>query len=48
MADEARVRRMTDLMARFIGYTGVVLPDDVTAKLEELRAKEDAPLAKVI
>ncbi len=27
---------MTDVMAKFVGYTGKVLPDDVTAKLEDL------------
>ena len=48
MASDAMVQKMTDMMARFIGYTGIILPDDVTAKLKELRAKEDNPLAKVI
>ena len=41
MTSPDQVTRMTDLMARFIGYTGKVLPDDVTAKLTELRSRED-------
>ncbi len=48
MANEAQVKKMTDMMAKFVGYTGKKLPDDVIAKLEELRQKEDSPLAKVI
>ena len=48
MSHEEQVRKMTDMMAAFIGYTGKKLPDDVIAKLEELRAGEDEPLAKVI
>ena len=39
---------MTDMMAKFITHTGKKLPDDVIAKLTELREKEDSPLAKVI
>ena len=48
MAHDAQVQRMTDTMAKFIGFTGKRLPDDVTAKLEELRRAEDHPLAQVI
>ena len=48
MANEAQVKKMTDMMARFIGYTGIKLPDDVIAKLTQLRDQEDSPLAKVI
>ena len=48
MNKEAQVQKMTDMMAKFVGYTGKKLPDDVIAKLEELRSKEDSPLAKVI
>ena len=48
MTKEAQVQKMTDMMAKFVGYTGKKLPDDVIAKLEELRSKEDSPLAKVI
>ena len=38
MNKEAQVQKMTDMMAKFVGYTGKKLPDDVIAKLEELRA----------
>ena len=48
MATEAQVKRMTDIIASFVGYTGKKLPDDVVAKLQELGSKEDSPLAKVI
>ncbi len=48
MANEAQVARMTGLMTKFIAHTAKVLPDDVAAKLAELRAGEDDPLAKVI
>ena len=42
------VEKLTDVMAHFLGHTAIRLPDDVIAKLEELRDKEDHPLAKVI
>ena len=45
MSRESRINRMTDIMAAFIGYTGKHLPDDILAKLEELRTGEDDPLA---
>ena len=48
MNKEAQVQKMTDMMAKFVGYTGKKLPDDVIAKLEELRAKETDALPKVI
>lgn len=35
-------------MTSFIGYTAIHLPDDVTAKLNELRAAEDDPVAQSI
>ena len=44
MSNEANVQKMTEMMAKFIGYTGKKLPDDVIAKLEELRDKEDSPM----
>ena len=40
--------RMTDVLAKFVAYTGKRLPDDVRAKIRELAAQEDAPLAKSI
>ncbi|MBE3021817.1 L(+)-tartrate dehydratase subunit alpha [Campylobacter sp. RM13119] len=48
MQKEQAVAKMTDVMAKFVGYSGKVLPDDVTAKLEELSKQESAPLAKTI
>ena len=48
MTHEEQVSKMTEMMAKFIGHTGKKLPDDVIAKLEELRSKEDSPMAKVI
>ncbi|MBR0074383.1 MAG: fumarate hydratase, partial [Synergistaceae bacterium] len=43
-----QVEKMTDLMAKFVTWTAIKLPDDVIAKLNELREKEDSPMAKVI
>ena len=37
MTKEAQVQKMTDMMAKFVGYTGKILPDDVVAKLQEMR-----------
>lgn len=48
MTREAQVQKMTDMMAKFVGYISRKLPDDVLAKLEELREKEDNPLAREI
>ena len=48
MTKSESVQRMTDMMAKFIAHTGKKLPDDVIAKLQELRDKEDSPLAKTI
>lgn len=48
MSNEVQVQKLTDIMAQFVGFTAKKLPDDVIAKLEELRAKEDSPMAKVI
>lgn len=39
---------MTDIMAKFTNYIGKHLPDDIMAKLSELRSSEHSPLAKVI
>jgi L(+)-tartrate dehydratase alpha subunit len=41
-------RSLTDLMARFTGYIGKRLPQDVLDKLTELRAREVKPLAKIV
>lgn len=48
MDKELLVKNMTDVMAKFVSYTGKVLPDDVYAKLEELRNKEQSQLATTI
>ena len=48
MSNEAQVKKLTNIMAQFVGFTAKKLPDDVIAKLEELRDKEDSPMAKVI
>ena len=39
---------MTDVLAKFVAYTGRRLPDDARAKIAELAAAEEAPLAKSI
>ncbi len=48
MSDQKAVEKMTDIMARFVDYSGKVLPDDVFAKLEELRDQETNELASAI
>ena len=48
MDKQKAVQKMTEVMAKFVGYTGKVLPDDVTAKLRELSECETQPLAKEI
>ena len=48
LTKEEGVRYLTDTIAKFVGYTGKVLPDDVMAKLKELREKEQEQLLKII
>lgn len=48
MNKEEQVQQLTTYMAHFVSHIGKKLPDDIIAKLEELRAKEDSPLATVI
>lgn len=48
MSNKAAVEKMTDIMAKFVAYSGKVLPDDVYAKLEELRSKETSELSTTI
>ena len=48
MDKQAQVEKLTDLVAKFVAYTGKILPDDVIAKLDELAEKEDAALPKTI
>ena len=48
MSNEKQVEQLTTYMANFIAHIAKKLPDDVIAKLEELRDKEDSPLSKTI
>ena len=48
MSNEVQVKKLTDIMALFVGFTAKKLPDDVIAKLQELRDKEDSPMTNVI
>lgn len=48
MNKEQKIQAMTDIMTKFTGYMGKHLPDDVTAKLKDLREQEDSYLAKVV
>lgn len=40
MNKQEAVKKMTDIMAKLVEYSGKVLPDDVLKKLAELRGKE--------
>ena len=48
MEKTEQIRLATQKMAAFISYVGKVLPDDVQAKLEQLRSGETQPLARLI
>ena len=48
MTKEQAVARMTDTIAKFLAFSGKCLPDDVRARLSELAAQEEEPLAKAI
>lgn len=48
MTHEEQVRKMTGQMAKFVGYIGKKLPDDVIAKLSEVRSQETSPLASTL
>lgn len=48
MNKEILAEKMTDTIADFIDYFCKVLPDDITAKLKELAAEEDSPLASMV
>jgi L(+)-tartrate dehydratase alpha subunit len=41
-------QKITEVIARFIGYLSKVLPDDITAKLKELRVQEEGGLASLV
>ena len=48
MEKQEAAKRLTEVMTKFTGYVGKHLPTDVQAKLKELSAREDKPLAKVV
>ena len=48
MTHEEQLRKLKNIMAQFVGFTGIKLPDDVIAKLKELSEKETDPMPKVI
>lgn len=48
MTDPRLIEKMTDIMAKFVAYSGKILPDDVMQKLIELRSQDHSPLALAI
>lgn len=48
MGNKTSRETMTSIISQFIGFTAKKLPDDVIAKLAELRDKETSPMTKVI
>lgn len=42
------VEQLTQIVSKFTGLIGKVLPDDVTAKLKQLAAEETMPMAKMV
>lgn len=48
MNDVKAVEQLTDIVASFTALVGKRLPDDVTAKLKELKDEETVPMAKMI
>lgn len=48
MTKEKAVFHMTDILAKFVAFTGKQLPDDVREKIAELAGQEEEPLAKAI
>ena len=48
MSNTQAASTMTDIMAAFLNYSAKNLPDDVYARLRELQAQEDVPLASEI
>lgn len=45
---ENEVAKLTEIVAKFTSLVGKQLPDDVVAKLKELREEETVPMAKMI
>lgn len=48
MNDVNELKQLTDLVAKFTALVGKRLPDDVTARLKELKDEETVPMAKMI
>ena len=48
MTKEENLKKLTDLVADFVGHISKKLPDDVIAKLRELGAQETDPLPRVL
>ncbi len=48
MTHQENVKKLTDMVADFVGFIGKKLPDDVVAKLEELARQETEALPKVL
>ena len=48
MNKEENVKKLTDMVADFVGHIGKKLPVDVVAMLQELSEKETDPLPKVL
>lgn len=48
MDKQQAAAQLQETMSRFVALVSYHLPDDVSAKLTDLRAREDFPLAKVI
>lgn len=48
MTHQDNVKKLTDMVADFVGFIGKKLPDDVVAKLEELAQQETEALPKVL
>ncbi len=48
MSSDSQVKKMTEVMSAFTAFVGKKLPDDVEAKLVELRGKETGALSKTI
>lgn len=45
---EIQIKRLTDMVADFVGFIGKKLPDDIIAKLNDLASKETDTLPKVL
>lgn len=48
MNHEKSKEYLIDLLARFTGYAGIHLPDDIMVRLAELRETENSEMAKII